>query len=94
MEKFLTNSVDVNKVWRRRSYEVSTVEGSSDKRKNMKTARFGGGSSRLSKIKKLFNMGSDEHRSSKIAASSSDFQSRLLVEIHKNTSASHELGSM
>ncbi|KAJ0868949.1 hypothetical protein HanRHA438_Chr11g0483811 [Helianthus annuus] len=100
MEKFLSaSSVDVNKVWRRKTYDISTVEGSiPDRRKNMKTARFGESRSRLSKIKKLFNMGSDEQASSRDkkvdSRSSSDFQSRLLIEIHKNTSASHELGLM
>ncbi|MFS7973459.1 hypothetical protein Hanom_Chr09g00856771 [Helianthus anomalus] len=102
MAKFLTTSVDVNKVWRRKGYDIS-VEGSPDRRKSMKTVRFGDGHSRFSKIKKLFNMGSDEHassrakkdqRSTKIADSNGEFQSRLLREIHKNTSQSHELGFM
>lgn len=102
MEKFLTNSVDVNKVWRRKSYDIS-VDVSPDRRKNMKTIRIGENHSTFSKFKKLFNMGSDERassrakkdkRSKKIADSSQEFQNRLLIEIHKNASASHELGAM
>ncbi|KAL4582493.1 hypothetical protein LXL04_007043 [Taraxacum kok-saghyz] len=101
MEKFLTNSVDVNKVWRRRSYDVS-VEDSPDRRKNMKTVRFGESHGPFSKIKRMFGKGSHEqsssrdkkaHQSAKIAASTTEFQSRLLLEIHKNTSSSYELGS-
>ncbi|KAL8250897.1 hypothetical protein R6Q59_034590 [Mikania micrantha] len=93
----------MDKIWRRKGYNVS-IDGSPDQRKNMKTVRFGESHSRFSKIKKLFNMGSDhEHepcrakkdqRSPKVAKSSVEFQSRLLREIHKNTSVSHELGFM
>ncbi|KAI3500160.1 hypothetical protein L1887_35977 [Cichorium endivia] len=102
MEKFLTTSVDVNKVWRRRSYDVS-VEDCPDRRKNMKTVQFGESHGPFSKIKKMFKKGSHEQasshdkkgrQSSKIAASTNAFQSRLLLEIHKNTSSSSELGSM
>ncbi|KAI3669656.1 hypothetical protein L6452_40975 [Arctium lappa] len=102
MERFLTTSVDVNKVWRRKTYNVN-VEDTPDRRKNMKTVRFGESHGRFSKIKKMFNMGSQEksssrakkdHQSTKIAGSSKEFQNRLLLEIHKNASASHELGSM
>lgn len=102
MEKFLTTSVDVNKVWRRRSYDVN-VEDSPDRRKNMKTVRFGESHGPFSKIKKLFKGSNNEqgssrdkkaHQSAKVAASTNAFQSRLLLEIHKNTSSSYELGSM
>ncbi|KAI3500159.1 hypothetical protein L2E82_18577 [Cichorium intybus] len=100
MERFLTSSVDVNKVWRRRSYDVS-IDDSPDRRKNMKTVQFGESHGPLSKIKKMFNKGSNEkasprdkkaHQSGKVATSA-EFQSRLLLEIHKNTSSSYELGS-
>ncbi|PWA71906.1 hypothetical protein CTI12_AA272960 [Artemisia annua] len=106
---FSTTSVDINKAWRRKVYD-GRVDGSPDGRKDMKTATLGESHhSRFWKIKKFFKPdGSSKeedsesakktkqksHRSSKIAGSREEFESRLMSEIYKNMSASHELSSV
>ncbi|KAF5778731.1 hypothetical protein HanRHA438_Chr12g0562201 [Helianthus annuus] len=102
---FSTTSVDINKAWRSKVYD----DGSPDLRKDMKTARFGDQShhGRFSKIKKLFNLdraleqqqeASSSKKKTKLKSKGSgsrdEFESRLIFEIYKNMSASHELTSM
>ncbi|MFS8033642.1 hypothetical protein Hanom_Chr17g01571951 [Helianthus anomalus] len=104
---FSTTSVDINKAWRSKVYD-GKVDGSPDLRKDMKTARFGDQShhGRFSKIKKLFNLdraseqqdASSSKKKTKLkskgSGSKDEFESRLIFEIYKNMSASHELSSM
>nr|KAJ0217014.1 hypothetical protein LSAT_V11C300132630 [Lactuca sativa] len=91
------SSVDANRVWRR------TTHGGFDGGRSMRTVRLGEDNhGRFSKIKKMFNFisskkngkdASKAYRSSKISSSNDEFQNRLLVEIYKNMSSIHELGS-
>ncbi|KAD3640812.1 hypothetical protein R6Q59_003498 [Mikania micrantha] len=106
---FSTTSVDINKGWRRKVYDGKT-DGciTPDLRKDhMKTARFGETHhGRFWKIKKLlFNLDppSEQQQSNKIKHKSKisrsnynndEFENRLMYEIYKNLSASHELSSM
>lgn len=99
---FSTTTVDINKAWRRKVYD-GKFEGSPDHRKDIKTARFGDGGhrGRFWKIKKLFNFDraapekQDQSKKSKskskTSGSGDDFEIRLMSEIYKNFSASHEL---
>lgn len=90
LSRSVSSSVDANKVWRRTTY------GGFDGGRSMKTVCLGEeNKSRFSKIKKMFSFtNSKKHgkdtlkarRSSKIASSNDEFQSRLLVEIYKNMS--------
>ncbi|KAK1439082.1 hypothetical protein QVD17_04897 [Tagetes erecta] len=89
---FSTSSSDINRAWRNKVYDGKVEAGSPDLRKDVKTARFGESKhGRFRKIKKFFNF-----KSSKTSSGSTDhdFESRLMLEIYKNMSASHELSSM
>lgn len=106
---FSTTTVDINKAWRRKVYD-GRVDGSPERRKDMKTATLGESHhSRFWKIKKFFKPDESSkeqdsesakktkpksHRSSKIAGSREEFERRLMSEIYKNMSASHELSSV
>ncbi|CAH1413484.1 unnamed protein product [Lactuca virosa] len=97
LSRSLSSSVDANRVWRR------TTHGGFDGGRSMRTIYLGEDNhGRFSKIKKMFNFigskknGKDASKarpSSKISSSNDEFQSRLLVEIYKNMSSIHELGS-
>ncbi|KAL8229257.1 hypothetical protein R6Q57_014157 [Mikania cordata] len=95
LSRSISTSVDRNKVWRRTTY------GAFDGGRSVKTIRLGednnGG---FWKIKKLFNFNNSKkhgkyvtktQRSSNIASSGDEFQKRLLYEIYKNMSSTHEL---
>ncbi|KAI3502937.1 hypothetical protein L2E82_43804 [Cichorium intybus] len=98
LSRSVSSSVDANRVWRR------TANQGYDGGRSMRTVRLGEENhGRFSKIKKIFSfIGSKKHqkdaskprRSSKIASSNDEFQSRLLVEIYKNMSSVHELSSV
>ncbi|KAI3699464.1 hypothetical protein L2E82_43801 [Cichorium intybus] len=98
LSRSVSSSVDANRVWRR------STHGGFEGAKSMRTVRLGeDNQSRFSKIKKFFNFTSSRkhekdtskaRRSSKIASSSEEFQSRLLTEIYKNMSSNHELSSL
>ncbi|KAL4568873.1 hypothetical protein LXL04_024490 [Taraxacum kok-saghyz] len=91
----VSSSVDANRVWRR------TTHGGFDGGRSMRIVRLGEDNNDMfSKIKKMFNFRSSKkhekdaskaRRSSKIASSNDEFQSRLLVEIYKNMSSINEL---
>ncbi|KAK1423465.1 hypothetical protein QVD17_18768 [Tagetes erecta] len=93
----VSTSVDRNKVWRRTTY------GGFDGGRSVKTVRLGNENrSGFWKIKNVFNFNkskkcekdaSKAHRSSKIANSNDEFESRLLSEIYKNMSSTRELSS-
>ncbi|KAL4568874.1 hypothetical protein LXL04_024491 [Taraxacum kok-saghyz] len=66
---FSTSTVDINKAWRRKVYD-GKVDGSPDRRKEMKTVKFGESRhGRLWKLKKLFHLkgSSDEHAVDEVA---------------------------
>ncbi|KAI3665562.1 hypothetical protein L6452_44189 [Arctium lappa] len=105
---FSTTSVDINKAWRRKIYDGG-VDSSPDHRNIKTTRFGETHHGRFWKIKKLFNRhrGSEEqevaavgkksksksHRSSNIAGSRDEFESRLMLEIYKNMSSTQELSS-
>ncbi|CAH1413485.1 unnamed protein product [Lactuca virosa] len=97
LSRSVSSSVDANRVWRR------TTHRGFDGGRSMRTICLGEDNhGRFSKIKKMFNFigskkngkdASKARRSSKISSSNDEFESRLFVEIYKNMSSIHELGS-
>ncbi|KAK1423464.1 hypothetical protein QVD17_18767 [Tagetes erecta] len=97
LSRSVSSSVDRNKVWRRTTY------GGFDGGRSVKTVRLGEDKHGVFwKVKNMFNFNNNKkhdkdtskaRRSSKIAASSDEFQNRLLVEIYKNMSSTHELST-
>ncbi|KAL8248850.1 hypothetical protein R6Q59_005718 [Mikania micrantha] len=97
LSRSVSRSADRNKVWKR------TTNGGFDGRRSIKSVHLGednhGG---FWKIKKMFSFNNSKkhnkntskaRQSSKMASSNDEFQSRLLNEIYKNMSATHELRS-
>ncbi|KAL8248846.1 hypothetical protein R6Q59_005714 [Mikania micrantha] len=94
LSRSVSSSVDRNKVWRR-------TYGGFDGGRSIKTIRLGDDNhGAFWKIKKMFDFNiskrhekdaSNVRRSSKIANSNDEFQSRLIFEIYKNMSSTHEL---
>lgn len=98
LSRSVSSSVDANRVWRTSTY------GGFEGGRSMRTVRLGEeNNAKFSIIKKMFNFRSSKKdekkvpkagRSSKIASSDEEFQSRLLAEIYKNMSSNHELSSV
>ncbi|MFS8016817.1 hypothetical protein Hanom_Chr15g01373001 [Helianthus anomalus] len=95
LSRSVSTAVDRSKVWRRAAY------GGFDGGRSVKTIRLGEDNHTwFGKIKNAFNFTksrkhdkdtSKARRSSKIASSNDEFQSRLLSEIYKSMSSTHEL---
>ncbi|MFS8016812.1 hypothetical protein Hanom_Chr15g01372951 [Helianthus anomalus] len=95
LSRSVSTSVDRNKVWRTRA-NADFDDGRSINTVHLGEDSHGG----FWKIKNIFNFNnSRKHKKDtskahqKIASSSDEFQSRLLSEIYKNMSSTHELSS-
>ncbi|KAI3669655.1 hypothetical protein L6452_40974 [Arctium lappa] len=88
LSRSVSSSLNVNKFWRRRSYD-----GRFDGRRSVRTAQLGESRSMFWKIKNLFTLArSQQHgfgskttsKPRPVSDSKDDFQNRMLFEIYKN----------